>query len=135
MKYKFAIGSLAAILLMTFPNFNAEAAQKPSISWISKMPAKSKNCYGSGYCVSVQVDPTWIRKCLDGGGDDVSVEVIYLNSKGKMIRTGWDPRGKEIKGSLVHFPDANRSVFDSYGQERPIKFKTARVNSIVCVSY
>ncbi len=135
MRSKFAIGSLAAILFVTLANVSVEAAQKATFSWISKTPAKSKNCYGSGYCVSVQVDPTWIRKCLDGGGDDVSVEVIYFNSKGKMIRTGWDPRGKEIKGSLVHFPDANRSVFDSYGQEKPIKFNKARVNSIVCVSY
>jgi len=111
------------------------ASDLPPYQWISKTPTKSKNCYHSGYCLSVKVDQAWVKKCLDGDGDDVSVEIMYLDSKGKMLRSGWDSRGKRIKGQLVHFPDANRSVFDAYGQERPIKFSKAVVNSIVCVWY
>jgi hypothetical protein len=132
--YSLRILLASAVSLCSFLPI-ASADPMPSYTWISKIPKKSESCFYSGYCLSIKIDPAWVKKCLSGDGDDVSVEIYYLNSKGKFLGNGIDPVGKKIKGELVHYPSANKSVFDSRGSERPISFSKAVVNNITCVWY
>ena len=76
-----------------------------------------------------------VEECLKKDGEAIYVELAYLNSKGQVVAWGRDQGGTKIKGSLLHFPSANRSVYDSYNEIRPVAFSKVRVESITCVSY
>ena len=113
------------------------AATTPTFEWISKSAQHRKNCSTKyDYCLALKVNQAWIKDCLDSSsGDAVYVEVTYLNAKGQRVGTGWDQGGTRIKGALLHFPSANRSVYDSYGNQRPQTFSKVRVEGITCISY
>jgi hypothetical protein len=113
------------------------AATIPTFEWISKTAQHRKNCSTKyDYCLALKVNQAWIQNCLaSSSGDAVYVEVAYLNTKGQLVGTGRDQGGTRIKGALLHFPNANRSVFDSYGNQRPQIFSKVRVESVTCISY
>ena len=115
----------------------ALAANTPTFEWISNSAQHRKNCSTKyDYCLALKVNQAWIQNCLaSSSGDAVYVEVTYLNAKGQRVGTGWDQGGTRINGALLHFPSANRSVFDSYGHERPQVFSKVRVEGITCISY
>jgi hypothetical protein len=113
------------------------AATIPTYEWVSKTAQHRKNCTTKyDYCLALKVNQAWIQNCLESSsGDAVYVEVTYLNAKGQRVGSGRDQGGTRIKGALLHFPSANRSVFDSYGNQRPQIFSKVRVESITCISY
>ena len=113
------------------------AATIPTHEWVSKTAQHRKNCTTKyDYCLALKVNQAWIQNCLESSsGDAVYVEVTYLNAKGQRVGSGRDQGGTRIKGALLHFPSANRSVFDSYGNQRPQIFSKVLVESITCISY
>ena len=131
-----ALISLVVVSLLIGVN-PVSAATIPAFEWISKAAQHRKSCATKyDYCLALKVNQGWIQDCLDSSsGDAVYVEVTYLNAKGQRVGTGRDQGGTRIKGALLHFPSANRSVFDSYGNQRPQIFSKVRVESISCISY
>ena len=122
---------------MLFGANPVSATTIPSYEWISKTAQHRKSCATKyDYCLALKVNQAWIQNCLDSSsGDAVYVEVTYLNAKGQRVGTGRDQGGTRVKGALLHFPSANRSVFDSYGHQRPQTFSKVRVEGITCISY
>lgn len=133
-------------LILTFnvpiDNQRSSAQEKiPSYEWIDKVPRKHANCgIYQNYCVALKIDPKWVEKCMSGIGDAIHVEVQYFNKKGKLVGYGLDShrnflihkQGKLIKvKEIISYPSASPYP----ASNAKIKFDSAKVTSVTCLSY